>query len=383
MRHNDHQPKFRFAIEPEEFSSKTSREELQYCLGGTQYFPATKNLRELILDRPGPKLTSLVACLEDAVSEDELPRAEQHLLAELSMLSEDIRSGTLAEKDIPLIFIRVRNVNHFTALVDRLGEPYLHALTGFVFPKFQSVNATQYFSVLRDFSSSKHRHFYAMPILEGPLVAYAESRQNELIALRDAITKERDYVLNVRIGGTDFSSLFGVRRSMNASVYDILPVRDILSDIINIFGRASDGFVLSGPVWEYFLATKTQDLGLVSANRLTTSLLNRQPVINPAVDGLLRELVLDKANGLIGKTVIHPSHLRFVNAMQAVTLEEYEDARQILGLPGGVIKSPSGNKMNEANPHKSWAERIIAKSRAYGVIESEADYLRLFEEHGE
>ena len=379
MKHNNRQSEFRFVSPPEEFSRKTPREELQFFLGGTQYLPATRDLRNLVVGRRNLTFTSLVACLEDAVSDDELPYAEENLLSGLFQLSDDIRTGALAEKDVPLIFIRVRNVNHFTSLVEKLAEPYSEALTGFVFPKFQSVNASEYFSVLREFSASQQRLFYAMPILEGPFVAYSESRQSELLSLRSVITKERDYVLNVRIGGTDFSSLFGVRRSMTASVYDILPVRDIMSDIINIFGRTSDGFVLSGPVWEYFLATKKQDLDKVSTNRLTDSLLNRQPVINPAVDGLLRELVLDKANGLVGKTVIHPSHLRFVNAMQAVTLEEWEDARQILGLPGGVTKSPSGNKMNEANPHKAWAERIIAKGRAYGVIESEADYLSLFE----
>ena len=45
----------------------------------------------------------------------------------------------------------------------------------------------------------------------------------------------------------------------------------------------------------------------------------RTPIINEAIDGLLREVILDKANGFVGKTIIHPSHARYANAMQAVT----------------------------------------------------------------
>ena len=97
-----------------------------------------------------------------------------------------------------------------------------------------------------------------------------------------------------------------------------------------------------------------------------------------AIDGLLREVSLDKANGFTGKTVIHPSHLRYVNAMQAVTREEYEDASQILDTTGGVIKSAKSNKMNEINPHRSWARRITSLADAYGVVEDESKVLALF-----
>ena len=111
---------------------------------------------------------------------------------------------------------------------------------------------------------------------------------------------------------------------------------------------------------------------------LHRSLLNREPILNDAIDGLLREVVLDKTNGFVGKTVIHPSHLRYVNAMQAVTLEEYEDACQILGMGGGVIKSRRSNKMNEASPHRDWAERTCLRARAFGVISNENEYIKLF-----
>ena len=65
--------------------------------------------------------------------------------------------------------------------------------------------------------------------------------------------------------------------------------------------------------------------------------------------------------------------------MLAVTREVYDDACQIMNTSGGVIKSASGNKMNEIGPHRCWAEKILMRAKAYGVIESEADYVRLFE----
>ena len=92
----------------------------------------------------------------------------------------------------------------------------------------------------------------------------------------------------------------------------------------------------------------------------------------------LRELILDKANGFMGKTIIHPTHLNYVNGMLAVTREEYEDAYQILNAKGGVVKSANSNKMNEIGPHKSWAEKIVARGDVYGVIEEEMDYVKLF-----
>ncbi len=67
------------------------------------------------------------------------------------------------------------------------------------------------------------------------------------------------------------------------------------------------------------------------------------------MDGLIREIILDKENGFIGKTVIHPTHLIMVNALYVVTHEEYLDAYGILeeNSSGGVFKSTYENKMNE------------------------------------
>ena len=109
---------------------------------------------------------------------------------------------------------------------------------------------------------------------------------------------------------------------------------------------------------------------------LQQTLLKRKAIVNDAVDGLMRELVLDQANGFMGKTCIHPSHLCYINGMLAVTKDEYDDAYQILNTSGGVVKGSKG--MNEIGPHKNWAERISMRAAAYGVIKNEASYLELF-----
>ena len=50
------------------------------------------------------------------------------------------------------------------------------------------------------------------------------------------------------------------------------------------------------------------------------------------------------ANGFVGRTVIHPNHIKFVNSLMAVTKEEYDDAIMILGnSQGGVVKGTGAN----------------------------------------
>ena len=106
--------------------------------------------------------------------------------------------------------------------------------------------------------------------------------------------------------------------------------------------------------------------------------MRRKMLVNNEIDGLLREVILDKANGFVGRTVIHPTHVKFVNAMMAVTKEEYDDACQILHTGGGVVKGAGGNKMNEIKPHTNWAKKIYNRARAFGVIENEGAYVKLF-----
>jgi len=218
---------------------------------------------------------------------------------------------------------------------------------------------------------------YGMPILESKAMAHIETRIEELVGVKAILDKYRHLVLNVRVGGTDWSSVFGVRRGINYTIYDILPVADCLKDVLNVFSRDND-YSVSGPVWEYFRVEKSMKFAEIPPS-INASIFKRENLINDAVDGLLRELLLDRANGFIGKTIIHPTHIPYVNGMLAVTEEVYNDALQILNTNGGVVKSANANKMNEVGPHRNWAEKIYNRAQVYGVIKDESCYTSLFE----
>lgn len=378
MKHHRYNLDYTFEKEPEEFDKYTDRSILQYCLGATMYMPGIKDFTEAILTEKRPGLTSMVMCFEDACKIEDVPKAETNCINMLDALNREIDEGRFAYNNLPLIFFRVRSVEQFKHFVSILKPEHIRLITGFNFPKFNAVNGARYFGCLREYNERFGEILYGMPILEDRRVAFKESRMQELIDVKRILDEYRDLVLNVRVGATDFSACFGARRDINYTIYDIMTVRDILMDILNVFTRDND-YTVSGPVWEYFRINKSmkfeEDLLKID---LKETLLKRAPLVNDAVDGLMRELILDKANGFIGKTIIHPTHIKYVNGMLAITKEEYKDAAQIMDTGGGVIKSESGNKMNEIGPHRMWAERIIMRSRVYGVIENEAEYLKLF-----
>jgi len=192
-------------------------------------------------------------------------------------------------------------------------------------------------------------------------------------------------VLNVRIGVTDFSGLFGLRRSPDMTIYDIGIIGSCITDIANVFTRPESNYVISGPVWEFYSSDRvlkpqirqgifTEGLGGKIGGRMRENLICRY------VDGLIHEVVLDKANGLIGKTIIHPTHIKPVQALCVVTHEEYMDASSILASTNGdvgVIASQYANKMNEIKPHMRWAQKIMIKSKIYGVFNEQHNFTSL------
>lgn len=377
MRHHLYNPDFKFVVEPEHFNKHTERELLQYCLGATMYMPGFKDFTPKILNNSMPGLTTMVLCFEDACPEEKVSEAMANVHKLLAAVTEAVENGTLDADKVPLIFVRIRNLTQFKAFGEKLTRQEAKSLCGVNFPKFNAENGYEYYAYLQDLNEHLGEILYGMPIIEDPEVAYKESRIQELTGIKKILDKYRDLVLQVRVGGTDFSSVFGVRRGVDYSIYDIMAVRECLADIINVCGRNND-YVISGPVWEYFRAPKELMFEELPEHGLEDYLMKRQTLVNNEIDGLLREVILDKANGFVGRTVIHPTHVKFVNAMMSVTKEEYEDACQILGTSGGVVKSVGGNKMNEIKPHTSWAKKVYNRARAFGVIENEGAYVRLF-----
>lgn len=375
MKHHQYNPNFKFIKEPVDFNKYTDRSLLQYCLGATMYMPGTKDFAQAIINKKYPGLTSMVMCFEDACKEEDVPAAELNSIHVLETLAEQEKNGSLKYEDIPLIFFRVRSVEQFQHFASMLEPRHIRYLCGFNFPKFNSLTAAPYMEHLVKLNAKFGEVIYGMPIIEDARVAFKESRDQELMEIKKVCDQHKELILNIRVGGTDFSSCFGVRRGINYTIYDVMTVRDCLMDILNFFTRNND-YTVSGPVWEYFRVNKQMKFSDLPKVDIQDSLLKRAPIVNDAVDGLMRELILDQANGFMGKTCIHPTHLNFINGMLAVTQDEYNDAYQILHTSGGVIKGSKG--MNEIKPHTNWATKILMRAEAYGVIESEKSYLELF-----
>lgn len=378
MRHHLYNKTFNFIKNPLEFNKYTDREMLQYCLGATMYMPGTKDFTRKILEKQMPGLTTMVMCFEDACPEKDVDFAENNVHNLLERIADAVETGELEADRVPLIFCRVRNLEQFKNFAAGLNKKQVSVLAGINFPKFNSVNGRPYMEYLKQLNEVYGDILYGMPIIEDPIVAYKETRIEELIRIKNLLDEYKDIVLQVRVGATDFSSCFGVRRGVDYSIYDILTVRECLSDIMNIFSR-NNSYVVAGPVWEYFRAAKQMMFSDLPVHDIEDCLLKRITIVNNEVDGLLREVILDKANGFVGRTVIHPTHIKYVNALQAVTKEEYDDACQILEADSdGVFRGSGANKMNEIKPHTNWARRVYMRAKAFGVIKNENSFFELF-----
>ena len=356
-----------FYKQPTLFSKNTSKEHLAYCLGATLYMPATKpHIAEDLIIRKFPNLTSVVIDLEDAVGDLHMTAALHNLQQTFEVLAAAVEQGAVMQDDLPLLFIRPRNPEQLAEVAALLG-PLQHQLTGYVFPKFRLQNADAYLTELEE-QRMKGYSLYGMPILETSDILYKEQRPETLLAIREKLVRHYDAILNVRIGTTDFSGIYGIRRTQQTSLYDILIVRDCLADIFNVFGRTENQFVISGSVWEYFDSPVAREYE--TGNTLTKKL-------TAATEGLIKEIQLDRLNGLIGKTIIHPTHINIVNALHVVTHEEYMDAIDIMGNQQGLVgvqKSEYANKMNEMKPHFEWARKVLIRAEVYGVLHPQRQF---------
>jgi citrate lyase beta subunit len=377
-----------FYKSPASFSKNSPRDILSYGLGGTLYMPATKkNIHQDILMKKHAGLTSLVICLEDAIGDNEVEKAEEMLIYELSSLQEGLEKGFIEIEDLPLIFIRIRGLEQLIRLINRLGDR-LQVITGIVIPKFRKQNGEP---ILQEVAKLQYTEtpLYVMPILESKEIIYKETRDKELFEIKSLLDEYKDIVLNVRIGATDFSGLFGIRRNSDTTVYDIAVIRDCISDIINMFVRLDSPYVVSGPVWEYFSSPERVLKPQIRQTPFVEKYGNeglrlRKEIIGNHMDGFIQEILMDIANGIVGKTIIHPTHIQTVQALNAVSYEEYLDAYHIISESNGevgVMKSSFSNKMNELKPHLYWAQKTILKSETYGVLHNDYTYIDLLKQN--
>ena len=311
----------------------SEEELLPYRVGPLLYTPAlNESIARKIRDGSYPGLTSVALCLEDSIRDEALAQAEASLLRTLRA------SGTTER----LLFVRVRSPRHLRHVHTLLAEVRT-ALTGYILPKFDLSNAGEYARLIEELGAQDGCRF--MPILETRMIADALNRLPVLMDIKAVLDSVRRYILNVRVGGTDLCNLYGLRRPVTQTIYDTGVVRDVLTDIVNIF---APDYVVSGPVWEYF---GTDPEG-------------------PWAAGLVRELELDRTNGFIGKTAIHPAQLPLIYASMQVRKEDYEDARRILAWNSELLGVEKGaGRMNEMKCHGRWAKKTAMLAEIYGIRE--------------
>ncbi len=383
MRHFDHidaaRRKHLFYRHPRPFDRHDDPAVLAVALGATLYSPATRPvLADDVLRSARRGVKSMVLCLEDAIGDDEVGAAEANLVAQLRLLHGTVGDGP----EVPLLFIRVRDPRQIGDLIGRLGDAAA-LVSGFVLPKFTPATGGAFLDAVEDTAQRSGLRLLAMPVIESPEAVYAETRTEMLHEVARLLAKHRPRILAVRIGATDMSAAYGLRRPPDLTIYDIRPVASVICDVVNVLGRADGGgHVVTGPVWEYFSAGERMFKPQLRQSPFEAQHAAplRQRLITSDLDGLIREVHLDKANGLIGKTVIHPSHVAAVHALSVVTHEEYCDAADILAVTGGgAMASSYANKMNEAKPHRAWAERLMLRARVFGVAARDVTFVELLE----
>ncbi|NDZ83464.1 MULTISPECIES: HpcH/HpaI aldolase/citrate lyase family protein [unclassified Streptomyces] len=372
-----------FHQQPADFTSGSPAPVLAAALGATLYSPATRpQLADDVLKQAARGVVSMVLCLEDSIDDADVAAGEANLVRQFAEL-DDRCAGPSGDPDgVPLLFVRVREPEQIPDLVHRLGAS-ARLLSGFVLPKFTEDRGTAFLEALTRAEALGGRRLFAMPVLESPELLHLETRADTLAGIARTVGKYRDRILALRLGVTDFCSAYGLRRTPDMTAYDVQIVAAVIADVVNVLGRSDGtGFTITGPVWEYF---RVQERMFKPQLRRSPFMEGRADQLRTALiehdlDGLLREIGLDRANGLLGKTCIHPSHVMPVHALSVVSHEEFSDARDIVRPErdgGGVLRSAYTNKMNEVKPHRAWAERTLLRAEVFGVAREDIGFVEL------
>lgn len=347
-----------YMMEPQEFNKDSEKEILQYAVGGLLYMPASKkDIANKIINKTYNFVKSFVLDLEDSLGDDLVGYGERSIVNIIDKINDAVMDNGIdfTYNDVPLIFIRVRKCEQMKRVIDELGSNAKY-ITGFNIPKFNKDNCKEYvntfLSVQEEFKKRFNGQYniYMMPIIEDKLAMYRQVRIKNLVYINDILRPVINCILNIRVGGADFCSTFGIRRSIRDTIYDIGPVQNALNDVVNVFGKS---YIVSGPVWEYF------------ENRENTDDIRWRI-------GLENELYKDKLNGFLGKTAIHPSQLKVIQKSMIINKYDYLDALSIIGInenATGVKKSIEKNRMNEVKTHRAWARKTIGLANIYGVAE--------------
>lgn len=290
-----------------------------YALGATLYMPATRaDLFDIVMNEKIAGLRSLVICLEDSVSENDVEFGIDNLC---NLMKQIKHCG--GRKDTPLTFIRPRNA----MMAKRLNDiEVIHQTDGFVAPKLTLSNIESWKE------SVDGSGLLLMPTLETKEVFDPIAMADLRVALDETI---KSRVLALRIGGNDLMGCLGLRRVQGHTLYKT-PMAYVISMLAGIMGSA--GYALTAPVFE-----RLDDLHI-----------------------LTEELEMDLMQGLVGKTAIHPSQINIIHDALRVSIEDLNSARMIMA-EGALAVFKHSNAMCEPATHLQWARSIVERAQWHGV----------------
>ena len=231
-----------FHRRPQEIAVDSPAPLLAAFLGATLYCPGDRpTLADDVVKQAARGCVSMVLCLEDSIADSAVAGAEINVAEAIRALHR--MSVDTPDTDLPLLFVRVRTPEQMLRVAEASGAS-LELLSGFVVPKFENETgyAEAFFVALHKIQRQSgadglqgRKRLRLMPILESPNMIHSETRASALESIRAILHDNRDDVLAARIGATDLSSAFGLRRSRDLTVYDVKVVSAVISEI----GRAS------------------------------------------------------------------------------------------------------------------------------------------------
>lgn len=310
-----------------------------YQLGASLYMPATRQDIWQVINRDKlATINSIIICLEDAVSHNDVELALKRLQELLHTWSEHLDSindpskPESAQPDLPtrpLVFVRPRN----PMMLQKLSHyKNIALLDGFVMPKVDMYSLSDWRMACQTLSTEQ----LLMPTLETAALFDPHHNQELAIGFKEAFNQP---VFALRIGGNDLFATLRLRRPKNSIIYDT-PIGSLAYQLLGCF--VPHGFYLSAPVFEYL----------------------DQPTL------FMQELTRDVNLGLVGKTVIHPSQIALVQQAYCVPAAILDEAQAILHTEAKAVFKYN-NTMLEPATHRAWATEIINRAKVFGTIDND------------
>jgi citrate lyase beta subunit len=282
-------------------------------LGGTLFVPFThKDLLMIAHGEKYPNLKSMLIDTEDGVSETQFLEASQSLQNFLKEL----------DKPSPYLFVRPRNLAFLEELLVYEG---IEKVDGFILPKFSLTNAQEYLKLL------DKKDFLFMPSIEGEELF----EQSKLLELKALLLPFQEQIPLVRFGLEDMLRVLGMRRGCHESVFDLSAPASVVGNFIAAFKSA--GFAVSGGVYPCFKDD----------------------------EGFIKDVQRDLKEGLISKTIIHPSQIELTNELYKVEESAFDEALEIC-LQTKAVFAQKG-KMTEVSTMSPHAKELIKRAQIYGL----------------